>query len=73
MSKRRTFTDSFKLGDTVAVKRYRHGWFDGAISGKIILIESYICRVKVRDGGMDYKSMVGMTLEIDKPRDIFKV
>ena len=61
---RRTFTSSFALGDTVAIKRTRHGWFNGTIGGPIVEITDHTCVVEV--GEWPDISQV----EIEHPRDI---
>lgn len=64
MSKRRRFTDDFKLGDKVSVIRTEHGWFDGSLVGTITEIGDYHCIVTDKDGIGYY---------ILKPRDIYKI
>ncbi len=63
---RRKFTDSYKLGQYVRVKRYRHGWFDGRIGGRITRLEEYSCTVHILDG-----DMVSIDLDIDHAGDIY--
>jgi hypothetical protein len=63
----RKFTDSFRLGQAVSIKRTRHGWFDGQIMGKTTSISEYSCAVTVDDG----EGYVGDVLDIERPRDIY--
>ena len=65
MSERRKFTDTFGLGDEVAIIRDRHGWHDGDIGGPIVAISDYTCTVQAQDCG-DFDGRY----EIPKPKDI---
>ncbi len=50
MSERRKFTDTFGIGDEVAIIREEHGWHDGRVSGIIDTISDYSCTVRVDQG-----------------------
>ena len=62
----RKFTDTFKKGQTVAIKRTRHGWFDGRLVGQITSISDWSCQVTVTDD-----ELYNGVYDIEKPRDIF--
>lgn len=66
----RKFTDSFKLGQIVSIKRTRHGWFDGRLKGKITGISEHSCAVTVTDAYADL-DYVGYVFDIERPRDIY--
>ena len=61
--RQRLFTKEYKVGDYVSVTRERHGWHDGALSGKIISLSAFSCTVR-SDDGSEYL--------IEHPRDISK-
>lgn len=61
---RRTFTSTFAIGDTVSIKRTRHGWYDGAIGGIIVKLTDHTCVVRVGEGRDTWRA------EIQHPRDI---
>lgn len=67
MSERRKFTDTFGLGDRVAIVRTEHGWFDGSVSGTIEQISDYTCTV---EADSDDSTFAGMDFPISRPRDI---
>jgi hypothetical protein len=67
VSARRKFTDSFGIGDEVAIIRTEHGWFDGSVSGKITELTEYTCTVVADRHDPHY---AGIPFEIEKPRDI---
>lgn len=50
MSRRRIFTEEFKLGQRVGIIRSEHGWFDGELSGEIVEISPDSCVVRIEEG-----------------------
>lgn len=65
MSKRRLFTDEFKMGEEVCIIRHRHGWEDGRVSGIITKLEPTYAEVTDLS---DKKNPA--VYEIGHPRDI---
>lgn len=67
MTERRKFTDTFGLGDTVAIVREAHGWHDGRVTGTIETISAYECTVVADKNDTTFS---GATFTIPRPRDI---
>ena len=61
--RQRVFSKELKTGDRVSIIRTRHGWYDGALFGKVIEVTDRTC-VVLDDNGKKH--------EIPHPRDIRK-